>query len=206
MKLVKNKLRVIHIPQVPMEGFKVEVRNEREAFLLQNTFANQHLWLLEKNVIPDYCNVILVEMWDEDLDLDENGEKWTDYWNEEEMMEWDDFVQEYNDYLSTGCQHYKNQVIKQTSGFDDYINFSYGDIVTFPDEDMAERFKNRKFKFTELSGEDYQFDDLSDPRKGEYIRAYYIERFIKIKEEEETNIKTTWEFSCEEETDDTNKK
>lgn len=95
MKNVKNKLRVVHIPQVPMEGFIVEVQNEREAYLIEQTLANQHLWLYKKNVIPDYANIISVEMWDDDLDADGKGEKWTDYWNEEEMMEWDEFAKTY---------------------------------------------------------------------------------------------------------------
>ncbi len=86
-KSVHSKLRVVHIPQVPMKGFEVEVRNEREAYLVYQTLANQHLFLYENNVIPDYSNVIFVEMF-------EDGE-WVSYWNEKEMMEWDDMVNEY---------------------------------------------------------------------------------------------------------------
>ena len=86
-KAVKNKLRVVHIPQVPMKGFKVEVRNEREAFLIQNTLADQHLFLFENDVIPDYSNVIIVEMFDD-------GE-WLDYYNEDELMEWDELISTY---------------------------------------------------------------------------------------------------------------
>lgn len=92
MNCTKNKLRVIHIPQLPMKSFKVEVRNEREAYLLTEAFANQHLFLFENNVIPDYSNIILVECF-------ENGE-WCDYYNEIDDLEWDDFIQEYADYLA----------------------------------------------------------------------------------------------------------
>lgn len=92
MQFVKEKLRVVHIPQIPMEGFKVEVRNEREAFLISETLANQHLWLLENNIIPDYSNVILVECF-------EDGE-WCDYYNEQEGMDWDEFVETYAEKLN----------------------------------------------------------------------------------------------------------
>ena len=85
MIAVKNKLRVVHIPQVPMKGFTVEVENEREAYLVYNVMADQHLFLFENNVIPDYSNVIFIEML-------EDGE-WVNYWNESEMMEWDEVVE-----------------------------------------------------------------------------------------------------------------
>jgi len=97
--LVKNKLRVVHLPQVPCEGFVVEVLSEREAYLIAEALANQHCFLFDNNFIPDYSNVINVEMWDEDLD---GEDKWTDYWNEEEMAEWDDFCENNEEYITTG--------------------------------------------------------------------------------------------------------
>ncbi len=100
MKLTKNKLRVNHLPQIPCKGFKVDVKNEREAYLLQEAFANQHLFLFENNFIPDYANVILLEMWDDDLEENEDGEKWTDYYNENEIMDWEEFKDEYSDYIN----------------------------------------------------------------------------------------------------------
>lgn len=93
MNLVKNKLKVTHIPQVPMEGFEVEVRNEREAYLIENTLANQHLFLFKNNVIPYYANAILVLMYNE------QDKDWESYYNEEEGMEWEDFVAIYEDEL-----------------------------------------------------------------------------------------------------------
>ena len=92
MKLVENKLRVVHIPQVPMKGFRVLVENEREAFLIQETLANQHLWLEKNNVIPDYSNVIFVEMFD-------NG-KWQDYYNDKDELDWEQFCEKYSDYVN----------------------------------------------------------------------------------------------------------
>jgi len=96
-RLCGKRLRVVHFPQVGSltEAFKKEVKDEYEASLLLNTLADQHLWLERNNVIPDYSNAIMVEMWDEDMDADENGEKWCDYWNEEMLMEWDEFEETY---------------------------------------------------------------------------------------------------------------
>lgn len=93
MKKVKNQLRVTHIPQLPMNGFHVSVQNEREAYLILDTLAQQHLWLYKEKVIPDYSNAIFVEM------LDEDG-VWVDYYNEAESLDWDEFVEAYNEYIN----------------------------------------------------------------------------------------------------------
>ena len=85
---ILNKIRVCHYPQVPCQPFRVGVNNEWEAYLIVETLAKQHLWLFENKMIPDYCNVITVEMWDA-----EDG--WVDYYNETEGMEWEEFVQTY---------------------------------------------------------------------------------------------------------------
>ncbi|MGB0863373.1 MAG: hypothetical protein ACPGXZ_10665 [Saprospiraceae bacterium] len=94
MNLVKNKLRVSHIPQMPMEAYWVEVQNEREAYLIAKTLAEQHIFLYVKSIIPDYSNVVFIEML-------EDGE-WTKYWNEEELVGWDDFVEKFDNYIKTG--------------------------------------------------------------------------------------------------------
>lgn len=86
-----KRLRVTHIPQVPMKGFEVEVMSEREAYLLCEVFANQHLFLYENNVIPDYSNAIIVEQW-------EDGE-WQVFFDHKNGLEWDDFVAEFEDQL-----------------------------------------------------------------------------------------------------------
>src|SRR5690606_19532234 len=83
----KNKLRVWHIPQVPMKGFRIPVKDESQAALLIASLSLQHLWLEENNVIGDFSNAIGVEMF-------EDGE-WTDYYNEEEFMEWDELEETY---------------------------------------------------------------------------------------------------------------
>jgi len=94
MQKVKNKLRVLHYPQVPCEPFFVDVKDEEQAFLIRETLANQHLWLFDKNIIPDYANIVSVVMWDEDSD-GEGMPDWVDYYNEEEEMGFDEFVETY---------------------------------------------------------------------------------------------------------------
>lgn len=98
MKNVTNKLRVVHYPQIGSKAgkFEVYVKDEEQAFLIYNTLANQHVWLFENKIIPDYCNSILVEMYDESIDEDTNEPYgWCNYWNEEEGMEWDEIEQSY---------------------------------------------------------------------------------------------------------------
>lgn len=87
MKKVQNKLRVSHFPQVPCKPFTVEVKDEEQAHLMVEALANQHLFLFDNNFIPDYANILLVEMFEDN--------EWVDYWNEEEMMEFDEFVETY---------------------------------------------------------------------------------------------------------------
>ena len=95
MKTVKNKLRVLHFAQVPCKPFIVNVKDEIEAKKIFDVLAEQHLFLYKQNIIPDYSNAIVVEMWDDELDADEDGSKWCNYWNEEEMMEWEEFEETY---------------------------------------------------------------------------------------------------------------
>jgi len=98
MKKVPNKLRVVHFPQVGSckESFKVEVKDEEQAYLIVKTLAEQHLWLEKNRIIPDYSNVIIVEMYDANID---GGTKkpygWCNYYNEEECMEWEEIEETY---------------------------------------------------------------------------------------------------------------
>lgn len=101
MKNVTNKLRVLHYPQVPCEPFFVDVKDEEQAFLIQEVLANQHLFLYVKNLIPDYSNAIIVVMWEENYD-GEGSADWVDYYNEEEDMEFDEFAET---YLSPKLDH-----------------------------------------------------------------------------------------------------
>ena len=88
MKTVPNKLRVLHHAQVTCKPFSVDVQDEEQALLVSDALANQHLFLFNEGIISDYSNVISVVM------LDEDGE-FTDYWNEEEGMDFDEFTEAY---------------------------------------------------------------------------------------------------------------
>ena len=88
MKNITNKLRVVHFANIPCKPFIVDVKDEQEAHKVYTVMAEQHLFLQKENIIPDYSNVILVEM------LDENNE-WCDYYNEEEGMDWDEVEANY---------------------------------------------------------------------------------------------------------------
>jgi len=83
MTLPGKRLQVHHFPQVPCQSFTVEVKDEYEAIRLINILADQHIWLFQNKIIPDYCNTFNVTMWD--------GSDWVDYYNEAEEMTWDDF-------------------------------------------------------------------------------------------------------------------
>jgi hypothetical protein len=94
MKKVANKLKVLHYAQLPCKPFEVKVKDEEQAFLIQETLANQHLFLYDKNIIDDYSNEIFVLMWDENAD-GKGSSDWVDYYNEKENMDFKEFSEEY---------------------------------------------------------------------------------------------------------------
>jgi hypothetical protein len=94
MKTVKNKLRVSHYPQIPCKPFIVEVKDEEQAYLISEALANQHLFLFENKFIPDYSNMISVEMWDENSD-GEGKADWVEYYNDDEEMDFEEFTETY---------------------------------------------------------------------------------------------------------------
>lgn len=94
---VKFKLRVVHYPQVGYrKSFNVDVENEIEAYKIIEVLSKQHLWLFENNIIPDYSNVIFVEQFDDTIDPS-TGKiyGWSDYYNDEECMDWDEYEEVY---------------------------------------------------------------------------------------------------------------
>ena len=52
----KGDLRVWHIPQVPMNSFKVEVENVKEAIKILNVLADYDIFQFKNKVKPDYSN------------------------------------------------------------------------------------------------------------------------------------------------------
>lgn len=74
---MKKRLRVAHIPQVPMKAFHVEVKNLEEAKLIINVLANYDLFQLENNIKPDYANATFIE------EFDEEENEWVAWFDEE---------------------------------------------------------------------------------------------------------------------------
>jgi len=77
-----------------------------------------------------------------------------------------------------------------------YRNFSFGDIIKFTDKDIDKTFKNKEFKFIKVDGEDYLLYNIKE-KDTITIRAYYFNKFVKVKEEQKKI--TTWEISYEDE-------
>lgn len=72
-----SKLRVWHIPQVPMKAFYVDVETPEEAIKVLDILAHYDLFQFENRVKPDYCNAQGLEEWDE-----QEGE-WYEWCNED---------------------------------------------------------------------------------------------------------------------------
>lgn len=60
-----KKLRVWHIPQVPMPAFRVDVETVEEAIKVLNILADYDLFQYKNHVNPDYCNAQGLEEYDE---------------------------------------------------------------------------------------------------------------------------------------------
>lgn len=76
-------LKVWWIPQVPMKAFEILVDSFAVAKALLETLPMYDLFQLEQNVKPDFYNTGGLCIWDESLDADERGDKWTDWENED---------------------------------------------------------------------------------------------------------------------------
>lgn len=64
---------------------------------MMKVLADQHNFLFENKIIPDYSNAIMVVMWDEDPDAADaaDGYDWFDYYNPAEDMYWEEFAETY---------------------------------------------------------------------------------------------------------------
>jgi hypothetical protein len=70
-----GQLRVWHIPQVPMEAFRVYVKTIQEGKIVLDTLAFYDLFQFEHRIKPDYANAGGLQVY-------ENGE-WCDWYDEE---------------------------------------------------------------------------------------------------------------------------
>ncbi len=76
---MKQRLRVWHIPQVPMNPFLVEVDNLVEAKLLLDVFAGYDQFQLDNRVKPDYSNASGVSIFTPDCKTEAPGSEWVDW-------------------------------------------------------------------------------------------------------------------------------
>ena len=73
-KYKKGALRIWHIPQVPMKGFRVDVDSPSEAKKILNVLADYDIFQYENRIKPDYSNASGLEEFD--------GKEWTDWMDE----------------------------------------------------------------------------------------------------------------------------
>lgn len=94
-KKVKDKqLKVWWIPQIPGKAFTALVDDLKQARLLLDALAEYDKFQFENNIKPDYCNVGGLEIWDESLDADDNGDKWATWYDEDTGMEFDEYCEQ----------------------------------------------------------------------------------------------------------------
>lgn len=89
-----GQLRVWWIPQIPMKPFEVLVDDLKQAKLLLDTLADYDAFQYENDIKPDYSNTGGLTIWEEDLDPDEDGLKWCDWYDEETGMDFDEYCKE----------------------------------------------------------------------------------------------------------------
>lgn len=82
-----NKLRVWHIPQVPMKAFFFEVSSVEEGVRMMDALADYDIFQYENNIKPDYCNANGLQIFDESLTAEEMADmeltdKWVDWYSE----------------------------------------------------------------------------------------------------------------------------
>lgn len=86
------KLRVEHFPQIPCKPFIVEVNSIEEAKKIFDVLANYDIFQYENKIKSDYCNMTVLNYWDEE---------------EQEWLEWQD---EENYYTLDEYYRYKDEV------------------------------------------------------------------------------------------------
>jgi hypothetical protein len=89
-KTEKPKLRVWHIPQVPMKAFRVEVASAKEAKLLLKALADYDIFQFENKVKPDYCNAQGLETLE---DIGNGAPEWVE-WHDDNDRDIGELMQE----------------------------------------------------------------------------------------------------------------
>ncbi|MGL4573047.1 MAG: hypothetical protein ACRCVJ_18550 [Clostridium sp.] len=87
-----KKLRVVHYPQIPCKGFKVEVKDEIEAKKIMDVLADYDLFQYENKIKPDYCNSTILEQYNEE---DKQWEDWFD--DKSGVDDIDEYLEQFKD-------------------------------------------------------------------------------------------------------------
>lgn len=72
-----SKLRVWHIPQVPMKAFHVSVESPDEAIKILDVLAHYDLFQFENRVKPDYSSAQGLE------EFNEETQEWDEWYSED---------------------------------------------------------------------------------------------------------------------------
>lgn len=86
-----SKLRVWHIPQVPVKAFHVDVETPEEAAKVLGILADYDLFQFENRVKSDYCNAQGLE------ELDEQEGEWREWYSEDGLG-----IKEYREKMEDG--------------------------------------------------------------------------------------------------------
>ncbi len=78
---MNKKLRVWHIPQIPMKPFYVKVKSIEEGAKILTVLADYDLFQYKNNIKPDYSNMGGLQEFDE--------EGWSDWYNDDGEDIWD---------------------------------------------------------------------------------------------------------------------
>ena len=83
------KLRINHIPQMGYNlNFYVPAETPEEGWKIRNILCDYDLFQFDNKIKPDYCNMCLLEYWDEEEQewfdwYDENGYSFEEHFNED---------------------------------------------------------------------------------------------------------------------------
>ena len=72
-EVIMKKYRVCHHPQVPCEPFIYNCDDLKTARSIEICLTEQHIFLFERNFIPDYLNLIVVQKYIDDEWVNING-------------------------------------------------------------------------------------------------------------------------------------
>lgn len=87
------KLLIKHFPQIPCKPFEVPVENVEEAVKIMDILADYDLFQFYNKIKPDYANITVLCMWDEE------EKEWVDWHIELEDGNYFDDPNEYLEYL-----------------------------------------------------------------------------------------------------------